>query len=136
MKSRDYFWILFILIIIIIVAFIIVAVISIGTSNSVRKYGSPWNLQPNGSINVNMITGGNNWLINQSINAVITITSNPNNITGREIRITNTSSGISTIDTSQLLSYIDGTLSLGKNISPGTTAVFVFTDTNRLLRTS
>src|SRR3990167_4622523 len=135
MEARDYFWILFIIIIIIIVALIIIAVISIGTSNSVRKHGSPWNLQKNGASTVNMNTGGHNWLINQAAGSIITITSNSEYITGQEIKITNTAPTIITIDTSQLLSYIDGTLSQGKNISPGSTAVFVFTDTNRLLRT-
>lgn len=136
MSPHDYFWILFILIVIVIIGLIIVGVLSIGTSNSVKIYGSPWTLQINASTPATMNTGGHNWLINQVSNAVIAIASNPNNTSGREIRITNTSSTILTIDTSQLLSYIDGTLSGGKNISPGTTSLFVFTDTNRLLRTS
>jgi len=136
MSAADYFWILFILIILIIVALIIVAVLSIGTANAVQTNGSPWTLQTNASTPSTMVTGSHNWLINQAANANLTIASNPNNTRGREIRITNSANSALTLDTSQLLSYVDGTLSGGKVVGAGSTAIFVFTDSNRLLRTT
>ena len=81
-----------------------------------------------------MVTGGNNlYIMRSNSDLTLTITSDNNNITGRQLYIKNNTAFITTLDTSQLSSYSPDTPQ-ARTIPAGGYIEFVFTDLNKLLR--
>lgn len=118
------------------IALAVISIVWVACVNSSIQYsGVPLNIQ-NGSINDDvdiMRTGGNNLYIANKEFVIVEIEPNNNN-KGKEIQIKNNTKQRIHINPSKLDSYDGGDISNKLSISPGHTAIFVFTDTNSLLR--
>lgn len=136
-KSVPFNWI-FIVITVVLAILIIISYVLYFELESNTNLGFPLRVQ-NGKFGVPseaMQTGGNNLYIANSPNVRVEITNNSSNIEGRTFYIKNNTAGPIRIDPTKLQAYEAGNILTPLRILSGSTAQFLFTGTNQVLRLS